>query len=138
MNEAALDAFIEKKFGFIRKMMWLRFKEQKAQAKQRGIPFLFTFDEWRGYWLASGHVRERGVRRGQYVMSRPGDKGPYDVGNVSIIKVEQNSREAGLGNTHALGYRHTAATRRRLSASHVGKKHTAEERAKIRAKNLGR
>jgi hypothetical protein len=31
---------------------------------------------------------------GQWVMSRPGDRGAYEVGNVRIVLSEENNREA--------------------------------------------
>lgn len=32
----------------------------KNSAKQRGIPFLLTFDKWLELWVSSGHWEERG------------------------------------------------------------------------------
>lgn len=59
-------------------------------AKQRGIPFLLTFEEWLGIWLDSGKWLERGWNKGQYVMARIGDKGAYEIGNVYICLSEEN------------------------------------------------
>ena len=65
----------------------------KANAKYRGIPFLLTYDQWLEIWLQSGKWDQRGARRGQYVMARPGDKGAYEVGNVVICLAEENRAE---------------------------------------------
>lgn len=73
------------------------FVSQRASAKARGIGFEMTFDEWREIWKKSGHWRDRGNRKGQYVMARHGDAGPYAVGNVSIIAFEENVRLGRLG-----------------------------------------
>jgi len=43
-----------------------------------------SFDEWLSIWEASGHLHERGLGVGKYVMSRTGDLGHYEIGNVCI------------------------------------------------------
>src|SRR5215472_6042820 len=58
------------------------FVVQRADAKRRGIAFSFTFEEWLAVWQQSGKWAERGHRKGQYVMARFGDIGPYAIGNV--------------------------------------------------------
>jgi len=62
-------------------------------AKQRGIPFLISFEDWDTIWQLSGKWEQRGARKGQYVMSRPGDKGAYEMGNVVICLAEENRAE---------------------------------------------
>jgi hypothetical protein len=69
------------------------FEVHKNNARLRGIPFLLNFNEWLAIWDASGHWDQRGWRRGQYVMSRPGDTGPYAIDNVAIILAEENRAE---------------------------------------------
>ncbi len=71
-----------------------RFQFQRTQARQRGVEWRLTFEEWFGIWTESGHWEQRGRTRGCYVMARHGDTGPYAVGNVSIITAEQNVRDA--------------------------------------------
>lgn len=71
--------------------MW---RNQRGHAQGSGILFLLTFEQWLGIWLDSGHLSERGCRKGQYVMGRVGDQGPYSVTNVKIITVEQNHAES--------------------------------------------
>ena len=72
---------------------WRKFKHHQGSAKQRGIPFLLTFEDWCGIWFASGHWEERGRRRGQYVMARFMDRGAYERGNVRICSVGENTEE---------------------------------------------
>ena len=79
------------------KKLRLAFQSQRAKAGHRGILFLLSFDEWLRIWQDSGHLPERGCRRGLYVMARPGDRGAYEVGNVKIIKSGENLSEAHLG-----------------------------------------
>lgn len=66
----------------------------RAQARSRGLAMELAFDEWMWIWIDSGHWYERGTRRGQYVMSRYGDKGNYALGNVHIQTAAANSAEA--------------------------------------------
>lgn len=69
----------------------LRFREHRLNAKGRSIPFLLTYKEWSTIWERSGHWHERGCYRGQYVMARYNDIGPYAVGNVEIVQVIVNT-----------------------------------------------
>src|SRR5580765_8503076 len=65
------------------------FQKQARNAKKRGIPFLLTFDEWWLIWQSSQKWEQRGRRKGQYVMARFKDLGPYTVGNVRICTIEE-------------------------------------------------
>lgn len=80
-------------------------RAHKNVAKQRGIPFLLTYEEWRKIWMESGKWKQRGNRRGQYVMMRPGDKGAYELGNVIIARVEDNRADRNRNYT-ITGERH--------------------------------
>ena len=71
-----------------------KYTDHKHHAKQVGVDFLLTFEEWYGIWNDSGKLNQRGIARGEYCMGRFGDIGPYAVGNVRIITVEQNHAEA--------------------------------------------
>jgi hypothetical protein len=74
-----------------------RFSKQKAQAGRRGIPFLLTFNQWWRIWRP--HWDGRGRRRGQLVMARNGDTGPYAVGNVEIVPTQVNVADAASHRT---------------------------------------
>ncbi len=69
----------------------------KSKAKQRGIEFNLTYEEWWHIWQKSGKWEQRGPNKGQYVMSRYNDIGPYEIGNVFIQPSVENRREAMLG-----------------------------------------
>jgi len=71
-----------------------RFREQRANAHRRGIPWRLQFWEWLQIWEESGHFEERGTHGDQWVMARPGDVGAYETGNVRIVRAETNNREA--------------------------------------------
>lgn len=69
------------------------FMQQRRNARQRGIEWLLSFDDWWSIWRESGHWESRGIARGQYVMARRGDAGPYSSGNVSIELATKNCRD---------------------------------------------
>ena len=71
-----------------------KFEHQRQQAKQRGIAWDLTFDEWWAIWQDSGKWELRGPRVGQYVMARRGDAGPYSRSNVFICTSTENRRQA--------------------------------------------
>src|SRR5262245_43577122 len=75
---------------------WLMkcFQGHRATAKQRKIPFHFTYEEWRRTWQASGRLHQRGTASGSYLMGRLGDVGPYASSNVTIITQHENLRQA--------------------------------------------
>ena len=70
-----------------------QYRQQRQNARTRGIPFLMTFAEWCGVWERSGQWERRGRGRGKYYMARENDEGPYSVGNVRIIPWEENLKE---------------------------------------------
>lgn len=85
------------------------YRLHKVNAKRRGIPFRFTFEEWVAWWQSTGHYHERGSQRGQYVMARTGDQGAYELGNVECMQAQDNSAAPHIG------AKRTAQTRKRMS-----------------------
>lgn len=75
------------------------FTAHKWNAKMRGIEFLFTFEQWRDWWTATGKWELRGRGRGKYCMRRHGDVGPYSIDNVFCGTNEENLRDGNLGKT---------------------------------------
>ena len=69
------------------------YSAQKGMAKQRGISWEMDFYQWLQIWEDSGQLHNRGVRKGQWVMCRPNDTGPYSPENVRIVRVETNCAE---------------------------------------------
>jgi hypothetical protein len=99
------------------------YSRQKRGAKRRGILWLFTFEEWREVWQTSGKWEQRGPRKGQYVMARYSDAGPYSRDNTRICTTSENCQERGKC--------FSAETRKRLSETHKGRPHSAETRQKL-------
>ncbi len=75
----------------------IAYRTHRGHAKARSVPWLFTYISWRTTWVRSGHWHDRGRLKGQYVMSRPRDEGPYSPNNVRIVQVGVNVSEAQLG-----------------------------------------
>jgi hypothetical protein len=69
------------------------YRTQRHNARNRGIPFLLTFEQWLTIWQDSGKLAQRGRGVGKFCMSRRGDAGAYEVGNVFIQAHTANSRE---------------------------------------------
>lgn len=67
---------------------------QRRAAEARGIAFNLTFEQWLSIWVESGHFEKRGRGAGKYVMSRRGDEGAYEVGNVFIQPFAANVGES--------------------------------------------
>ena len=78
------------------------FYSQRSLARRRGVVWKLEYDEWLQIWQESGHLHERGNRRGYYVMARNHDHGPYARGNVSIVLFEINSRDGALNKNQIL------------------------------------
>ena len=103
-----------------------KYGEHRSNARKRNIPFLLSFDDWDTIWQLSGKWAQRGHRRGQYVMSRPGDKGSYEMGNVVICLAEENRAERNRNYLSALGTK-----RPDVSLRTKGVPMSAETRAKM-------
>ena len=75
----------------------LQYRNHKHRAARNGVPFHLTFEVWYDFWQQSGHYHERGPGIGQYCMSRFGDKGAYEIGNVFIQLSSKNSSDGSIG-----------------------------------------
>lgn len=64
------------------------FIKQRASAKQRGIEFLLTKDEWIDFWGDSFDLRGKGPDDLQ--MCRYGDDGSYELGNIYMASASEN------------------------------------------------
>jgi hypothetical protein len=98
------------------------YTRSKADAKRRGIAFLFTFEEWKGWWVATEKWHLRGRNSGCYQMCRKGDAGSYAPWNVYCDTVEKNSSlpHKGTKRPEAWKDKISAALRSKpKSASHV-------------------
>ena len=125
-----------------------KYKGQRNYAKQRGILWQFNYITWWKKWAESGKWNKRGHHKGEYVMARFRDKGPYSPINTRITTVQENLGEAWTNpsyrnriteaSRHAnTGKKHTAETKAKMSKSHIGNdnalgfKHSVETRLKL-------
>ena len=119
-----------------------KYHVQKSRAKERGIPFLLTFEEWWDIWLASGKWEQRGRRSGQYAMARPGDQGPYARGNIEICLVQKNVGDSNQHNYNPVERRSasmkawwaTASEEKRDAMSRAMSENNGSHRPEVRAK----
>jgi hypothetical protein len=74
----------------------IAYEKQRTAAGLRGIGWEFTPETWMRVWLQSGHLDERGVGTGRFVMARHGDVGPYSPSNVEIVPFEVNARDSRI------------------------------------------
>ena len=86
-----------------------KFTMHRANAKSRSVAFELTFDEWLAWWKDTGHYHERGKRRGQYVMGRKGDVGPYALGNIECVQAQVNSVVPHKGSVMSAEHREAIA-----------------------------
>jgi len=68
-----------------------KFRNQRKSAAVRGIEWQFTYEEWLAWW--GEDFVNRGRYRGQLVMARINDTGPYHPDNVFKCKAEDNTRD---------------------------------------------
>lgn len=57
-----------------------KFAGQKCGAKNRGIEWKLTFEEWINWW--GDDIEKRGTGHDKLQMQRYGDKGAYELGNI--------------------------------------------------------
>lgn len=72
-----------------------KFYTQRNGAKYRGIEWHFTFESWLEWW--GDDIVNRGPYKGQLVMARYGDTGPYHPDNVRKAFAEENCSEGNKG-----------------------------------------
>ena len=68
------------------------YASQRRSAVTRGIPFLFTFEQWSEWWLTDDRWSRRGRKAGQLQMGRKGYSGPYSPDNVECATKEQKQK----------------------------------------------
>lgn len=78
-----------------------RFKDHRDNARRRGIPFHFTFDQWWSMWEPHWHKRGRGNGA---MMCRLNDEGPYSPENCRIDLGENNIRERFANKLTGIGW----------------------------------
>lgn len=98
-----------------------KYWSQSRSAKSRGIGFTLTFEQWWDIWNKSGHWDQRGIGKGQYVMSRRGDIGPYEIGNVFIQTQAGNHKDSHGGNKWNVGKHMPDFVKKKLQLINTGR-----------------
>lgn len=79
------------------------FCRQRQNADDRGISWELSLWDWWTIWQKSGKWSRRGRARGQFVMCRKGDTGPYSKDNVFIDLACRNVSSAVRKNDLPVG-----------------------------------
>ena len=74
--------------------MMHKYKLHKANAKQRGVEFTLSYEQWLSVW--GDELKDMGRNKGQKVMARTRDEGGYTIGNVRIATVAENSHDRAV------------------------------------------
>ena len=70
-----------------------QYAHHKHNARNRGVEWLLTFEQWWDIWQRSGHWSKRGNCASKFCMVRIHDTGPYAVDNVVIAPFRINSAD---------------------------------------------
>lgn len=79
-NKAKLVDYYQQYSRAYHKSKYGKYVDQKNTAKQRGVEWRLTYEEWRSWWGKDFAKRGKGV--GKLVMARHDDCGPYAIGNI--------------------------------------------------------
>jgi len=108
------------------------YTRSKADSKRRGIEFLFTFEEWKQWWIDTGKWALRGRKAGCYQMCRNNDTGPYAPWNVYCDTIEANSKLPHAGVTRP------AEWAEKIGAALRGKRKSESHAKALAAAKLGK
>jgi hypothetical protein len=72
-----------------------KYNVQRLTAAKRNIDWHFTYDTWIEWW--GEDIINRGKSKGQLVMARYSDTGPYHPDNVRKATTGENVKEAHTG-----------------------------------------
>ena len=92
-----------------------KYKDQRLNAGYRGIDWQFTFDEWVNWW--GSDIEKRGRLKGQLVMARYNDVGPYHPDNVRKATAEDNVKESCIPRANSAD---NQLVRQQLTCPHCG------------------
>ena len=70
-----------------------QFVSQRERAKQRGVEWRLSFEEWLAWW--GDDISKRGKEPHELCMSRKGDTGAYALGNIEK-KTNKDNLQEGL------------------------------------------
>ena len=103
------------------------YASQKSHAKQRGIIFNLSFEQWYDWWQSTGHYAQRGRKANCYVMARINDVGPYELVNIYCCTVAENARTGNKLNPRKISEK----TREAALKANTGRNHSKASRDKM-------
>lgn len=103
------------------------YRAQKSMAKKRGIPWEFTQEAWVEWWMMDDRISRRGNKRGQIMMCRYGDTGPYSPSNVYPGDTMQNAADVTTERRSQVTRKVIANGRRTATGEHHGSAKLTEE-----------
>ena len=98
------------------------YASHRRSARMLGIPFQFTFEQWRDWWLTDNRWSRRGRKAGQLQMGRKGNSGPYSPDNIECVTKEQKQK-AQLVGLSSLSPEKRAEIARKAGLARRGEKH---------------
>jgi hypothetical protein len=98
-----------------------RFNQHRRRAKQSGIEFILTYEEWLQIWEDSGFLEKRGCYNKYNLGKKHSDE------TKALISVTSKGRKPFLGHKHIL------ESRQRMSLSQKGKKHKIKQKEEMHA-----
>lgn len=69
------------------------FNDRRKRARQRGIVWNLSFEEFAAFCLETNYLGLRGKTAGDMSIDRKDETLPYQAGNLQILTVSQNSRK---------------------------------------------
>jgi hypothetical protein len=117
-----------------------RYFAQKYSALKRSdkngnkIEWKLTFEQWWDWWQATGLYDKRGCKKGQYVMARVDDLGPYELGNIFCTTCGENIKASNTVRAVSDHHKEVAGA---LGRTHKGKTRTEETKENIRQARTG-
>lgn len=70
------------------------FTQQRYNANFAGHVWQLTFPQWAKLWKDSGKWEHRGLSQDSYVMGRIDRSKPFEVGNVEVVTLRENSAKS--------------------------------------------
>lgn len=92
INKERIAAYHKKYRQDVKESSKNRYRQQKSNAQRRGIVWQFTYLSWLEWW--AGDFKDRGLNKGQLMMCRYGDSGPYHPGNCYKGSPSDNVQDA--------------------------------------------
>lgn len=65
----------------------------RDHARERGIPFLLTLEQFAPWAHETGYLRARGRREHMLTVDRIDSDGPYSIDNIQVLTNSENARK---------------------------------------------